>query len=155
MYSMGKGKRKVLIIILKGSLNVAVKSKDWWNSVRISTKEPLKTITFKEKDLSQLLKADTLAIFWMVYNTATDSSTGKTVVNTEGIIEEGWKMAMANILTQRIIAFAAGYGAKEDSKEMDSMCSHGAHLTKLSGKKIKYPPLNDLSEFYHQIQSIN
>jgi hypothetical protein len=62
---------------------------------------------------------------------------------------------MANILTQRIIAFAVGYGAKEDSKEMDNMCSHGAHLTKLSGKKIKYPPLNDLSEFYHQKQSIN
>lgn len=62
MYWMGKENRKVLIIISKDSLNVEVKNKDWWNLVRIYTREALKMILSKEKEPLQLPKANTTAV---------------------------------------------------------------------------------------------
>lgn len=56
---MGKVKRKVLIIISKDNLNAEERSKDWWNSVKMFTKEALKMIPLKEKELLLLLKANT------------------------------------------------------------------------------------------------
>lgn len=50
MYWMGKDSRKVLIIISKDSLNAEEKNKDWWNLVRIYTREALKMILLKEKE---------------------------------------------------------------------------------------------------------
>ena len=62
MYWMEKENRKVLIIISKDSLNVEEKNKDWWNLVRICTREALKMILSKEKEPLLLHKANTMAV---------------------------------------------------------------------------------------------
>ena len=62
-------------------------------------------------------------------------------------------MAMANILTPKIIVFAEESGAKEGQKVMDNTFSQEVRLIELFGKITKYPLLNDTKRVLQFITS--